>query len=456
LIEKNINIIGQIKKGKVRIFYGLSDANPVVAVVGLGPANAGFNELEKLDEKAENIRVAISSGVRALRDLGSVEEVDVDVCDNPTAAAEGASLGLYYFDELKSAQLKKPHIKLNMLSNDSSDEKKWKLGLTLAEGQNLCRTLKETPANLMTPTIFANIASNKLSKLGVTVNVRDKAWAESKKMGSFLSVSKGSEEPPVFLEMHYNNAPNTKPVVFVGKGITFDSGGISLKPSANMDKMRADMGGAANVVSTILTLATIKAPVNIIGLTPLCENLPSGRANKPGDVVTAMNGKTIQIDNTDAEGRLILADALIYAHQFDPLLILDIATLTGAMNVALGSAATGVYTTSLKYWSVLHKSGTETGDRMWRMPLFSHFTKQTTDGQLADLNNIGKYAGQGGCCIAAAFLREFVTHSNWLHLDIAGVMDNKDEVAYLSKGMSGRPMRTLVKFVEEIFEKKIF
>lgn len=291
---------------------------------------------------------------------------------------------------------------------------------------------------------------------GVNVIVRDKAWAESQKMGSFLSVSKGSDEPPVFLEMHYKNAGTAKPVVFVGKGITFDSGGISLKPSSNMDKMRADMGGAANVLSTIYTLATLKAPVNIIGITPLCENLPSGRANKPGDVVTAMNGKTIQVDNTDAEGRLILADGLCYAHQFDPLLILDIATLTGAQNVAMGSAATGVYTTTKKYWEVLHESGTVTGDRMWRMPLWNHFTKQTTDSQLADLQNIGKVPGAGGCCIAAAFLREFVTHPVWLHLDIAGVMDNRDEVGYLNKGMSGRPMRTLVKFVEEIYEKKIF
>src|SRR6218665_3651714 len=275
-------------------------------------------------------------------------------------------------------------------------------------------------------------------------------------MGSFLSVTRGSEEAPIFLEMHYNNFKDAKPIVFVGKGITFDSGGICLKPPLNMDKQRADMGGAAKVLTTILTLAQLRAPVNIIGLTPLCENLPSGRATKPGDVVTAMNGKTIQVDNTDAEGRLVLADGLCYAHKFDPLLILDIATLTGSMNVAMGSAATGVFTTTKKYWDVLHDAGVVTGDRMWRMPLWSHFTKQTTNSQLADLQNIGKYPGAGGCCIAAAFLKEFVTHPVWLHLDIAGVMDNRDEIGYLNKGMSGRPMRTLVKFVEEIYSKKLF
>lgn len=189
---------------------------------------------------------------------------------------------------------------------------------------------------------------------------------------------------------------------------------------------------------------------------PLCENMPSGRANKPGDVVTAMNGKTIQVDNTDAEGRLILADGLCYAHQFDPFLLMDIATLTGAIGAALGSCATGVFSTSNKYWTMLQKCGVETGDRMWRMPLFNHFTKQTTDSQLADICNIGKYPGKGGSCVAAAFLREFVTCNSWMHFDIAGVMENKDEVSYLSKGMSGRPLRTLVQFVEEIFENRAF
>jgi len=339
-------------------------------------------------------------------------------------------------------------------ANDPQVASNWNFGYLLANGQNFTRRLMEMPANLMTPTVFSNIAVEELSKFGVEVHVHDKAWSEQMKMGSYLSVAKGSDEPPIFLEIRYNNAPNTKPLALVGKGITFDSGGISLKPSLNMDKMRGDMGGAANVVGTILTLAALKARVNVVGLTPLCENLPSGKANKPGDVVTAMNGKTIQVDNTDAEGRLILADALCYAHQFDPQVIMDLATLTGAINVALGSSATGVFSTTNKYWNLLQKCGIETGDRVWRMPLFQHFTKQTTDSQLADCINIGKIPGAGGSCIAAAFLREFVTHENWLHLDIAGVMDNKDEVPYLAKGMSGRPMRTVVYFAKALFDNQ--
>jgi aminopeptidase len=254
--------------------------------------------------------------------------------------------------------------------------------------------------------------------------------------------------------MHYNNAPDAEPLALVGKGICFDSGGISIKPSANMDKMRADMGGAANVVAAIITLAQLKAKVNVIGLTPLCENLPSGKATKPGDVVVARNGKTIQIDNTDAEGRLVLADALDYAHDFKPQAIIDLATLTGAMVVALGSAATGCFTNSTTLFELMAQQGVHTGDRVWRMPLFNHFTKQVTDSQLADCLNIGKIAGAGGSCTAAAFLREFVTHSSWMHMDIAGVMDNKDEVSYISKGMAGRPLRTLVAFVSALFGNK--
>lgn len=434
----------------------MSPEHPILAVVGLGPEDAGINELEEIDEKRENIRAAVAAGARSLRDLGSeVDEILVDDCSDPEAAAEGGVLGLFYYDELKSENYKKRQVKLSPLNNSSDSLSKWQRGVILANGQNIARRLMETPANLMTPTRFGEIATELAAPLGVKVTVHDKAWAESKKMFSFLSVAQGSDQPPKFLEMHYNNAPGSKPIALVGKGITFDSGGISIKPSSNMDKMRADMGGAANVLAAVITLATLKAPVNVVALTPLTENLPSGKATKPGDVHVASNGKSIQIDNTDAEGRLVLADGLHYAHSFDPQAIVDLATLTGAMNVALGSAATGVFSTSTQYWNILHDAGVKTGDRVWRMPLFNHYTKQTTDSQLADVLNIGKHAGQGGACIAAAFLREFVTHQNWLHLDIAGTMENKDEVPYLAKGMAGRPMRTLVEFVNEVFAKKL-
>ena len=240
----------------------------------------------------------------------------------------------------------------------------------------------DTPANLMTPTIFAENVSKILHVLtGVTVEAHNEQWAREKCMGSFLSVSRGSAEPPVFLEITYNGAAasaDQKPVCLIGKGITFDSGGISLKPGSKMDQMRADMGGAACVVGTIAALAELRVPVNVKGLIPLCENMPSGTATKPGDVVYAMNGKSICVDNTDAEGRLVLCDAICYAEQLNPKWILDIATLTGAIRVALGDCVAGVFSNNQALWQHIHAAGFESGDRVWRMPLFKHYSSQMT------------------------------------------------------------------------------
>lgn len=434
-----------LKKGKSRIFYGIHKDFPCVAVVGLGTNTAGVCGAENWDTCKENIREAMSAGCRLLQDL-EVNHVEVDSCGDAQSAAEGAVLGLFQYDQLKS----KKKTKVTAQLNGSGDMAGWKKGVLYGEGQNLARLLMEAPANHITPSVFADTIEEKLALHAeqVTVHKRPQAWIEQQQMGAFLSVSKGSEEPPVFLELHYNGCPDKTqaPLLLVGKGITFDSGGISLKPSSGMDAMRADMGGAATVCASIVTAAALKLPINIIGLAPLCENMPSGKANKPGDVVKAKNGKTIQVDNTDAEGRLILADALCYAHSFNPRAIINAATLTGAMDVALGSAATGVFTNSDWLWEQLHKASIVTGDRVWRMPLFQHYTRQVTDSQLADLNNIGKYSRSGGACTAAAFLKEFVTATHWAHLDIAGVMTNKDEIPYLRKGMSGRPTRTLVEF----------
>ncbi|KAF0037231.1 cytosol aminopeptidase [Scophthalmus maximus] len=435
-----------LTKGKSRIFYGIHKDFPCVAVVGLGKNNAEVCGAENWDTSKENIRQAVSAGCRLLQDL-EVNHLEVDGCGDAQSAAEGAALGLYYYDQLKS----KKKTKVTTQLHGSADSVGWEKGVVYAEGQNLARLLMEAPANHITPTAFANTIEEKLAAHAagrVTIHKRSQTWIEEQQMGAFLSVSRGSEEPPVFLELHYNGSPDSTqaPLLLVGKGITFDSGGISLKPSSSMDEMRADMGGAATVCASIVTAAALKLPVNIIGLAPLCENMPSGKATKPGDVVTAKNGKTIQVDNTDAEGRLVLADALCYGHSFNPRAIVNVATLTGAMDVALGSAATGVFTNSDWLWEQLHKASVVTGDRVWRMPLFQHYTRQVTDSQLADLNNVGKYSRSGGACTAAAFLREFVTAPHWAHLDIAGVMSNKDEVPYLRKGMSGRPTRTLVEF----------
>nr|XP_033804608.1 cytosol aminopeptidase [Geotrypetes seraphini]XP_033804617.1 cytosol aminopeptidase [Geotrypetes seraphini] len=438
-----------LAKGKTRILYGLHQDFPSVVVVGLGKKDAGVSEQEHWNESKENIRAAVSAGCQLVQDL-EIPGVEVDPCGDAQAAAEGAVLGLFEYNELK--QKKKKPVAAQLYG--SEEKEAWQKGVLYAEGQNLARRLMEAPANHITPINFAELIEQKLREAGgnVTVHIRSQSWIEKEQMGAFLSVAKGSDEPPVFLEIHYNGSSNTKepPLVLVGKGVTFDSGGISLKPSSGMDAMRGDMGGAATVCSTIVTAAALKLPMNIIGLAPLCENMPSGRANKPGDVVKAKNGKTIQVDNTDAEGRLLLADALCYAHKIDSRAIVNAATLTGAMDVALGSAATGVFTNSSWLWTHLHEASIVTGDRVWRMPLFQHFSKQITESPLADLNNIGKYSRSGGACTAAAFLKEFVTVPHWAHLDIAGVMTNKNEVSYLRKGMSGRPTRTLVEFATRL------
>uniref|UniRef100_A0A8K9V5A2 Cytosol aminopeptidase n=1 Tax=Oncorhynchus mykiss TaxID=8022 RepID=A0A8K9V5A2_ONCMY len=389
-----------LKKGKSRIFYGLHEDFPCIAVVGLGRNSLGVCGTEYWDTCKENIRAAIAGGCRVLQNH-VLTHIEVDGCNDSQSAAEGAVLGLFTYDDLKT----KKKTRVTTQLHGSGCVSGWEKGVLYGEGQNLARYLMEAPANHVTPSVFADTITNRLAPYAdhVTVHKRSQEWIEEQQMGAFLSVSKGSEEPPVFLELHYNGCPdNTQcPLLLVGKGITFDSGGISLKPPSGMDAMRADMGGAATVCSAIVTAAALNLPINIIGLAPLCENMPSGKANKPGDVVTAKN----------------VYWSLVFS-----------VCLSGAMDVALGSAATGVFTNSDWLWEQLHKASVVTGDRVWRMPLFQHYTRQVTDCQLADLNNVGKYSRSGGACTAAAFLREFVTAPHWAHLDIAGVMTNKDEV----------------------------
>ncbi|XP_035825586.1 cytosol aminopeptidase [Aplysia californica] len=454
-LENILKIAGKkLKCGKSRVLYGLDESFPAVAVANLGKQDVGFDENEQLDQGKENVRAAVAGAVTSLREAGQTE-VAVDSCGDAEAAAEGCTLSLFSFDELKQEDKRQTAVNVNVFTAGADDianaDASWSKGVALAEGQNFARRLKENPANKMTPTIFCEEVVKNLGSIpNVKITIHGKEWAESKKMGAFLSVSQGSAEPLKFLEIDYDGGKSgDPPVVFVGKGITFDSGGISIKPSAEMDKMRADMGGAACVVSSIQAAASLAIPINVKGLVPLCENMPGGKATKPGDVVTAMNGKTIQVDNTDAEGRLILADALCYAETFNPRLILDIATLTGAVVVALGSTAAAAYTKSDFIWQTLNDAGKVTGDRVWRMPLFKYYTKIMTTSDLADLNNIGGKR-EAGSCTAAAFLQEFVTTDKWVHVDMAGVMMNTNQVPYLGQGMSGRPTRTLTRFLENL------
>lgn len=436
----------ELKEGKSFVFWGLHDDFPAIAVTGLGDKNKKTDSLELIDLKKEGIRLAAAAGCTALKNAG-LKNIVVDSLGDAEASAEGSVLSTWKFQEYKTKKDDIPSVEL--FSNNESEEKKWKRGVIKADAQNLARKLADTPANLLTPTIFSQQIVELFKSTNIQIEVHDQQWALKENMNAFLSVAKGSIEPPKFLELTYNSGKNDRPYILVGKGVTFDAGGISIKPSANMDHMRADMSGAANVAATLHAVEKLNIPVNLKVLIPLVENLPSGDALKPGDVVIARNGKSICVDNTDAEGRLILADALSYSSKFNPEWVLDIATLTGAMMVALGSGATGVFTNSDKLFNILQNASSITGDRVWRFPLWKHYQDQIAKNDAYDLNNIGKGKG-GGSCTAAAFLKEFVPeNTEWLHLDMAGVMGPQPETSmpYLGKGMTGRPTRTLIEFI---------
>lgn len=452
------------KIGKSKTYFGIDKDYPCVVVVGLGKKDIQSDaETSEEKEPSSNYRQASGVGVKILRDQG-VQTAEIDTFSDPQAAAEGANLALFSYDTLKSSKKLQVDLQLHehVKENDFLSEKEemhlfawrklWQDGLLLSGAQNFARGLMETPSNLLTPTIFADTLTERLSDLEtVEVHARDQHWAEEHKMGAFLSVGKGSSEASVFLEMKYSGAkePDSSPLILVGKGVTFDSGGISIKPAAGMGLMKADMGGAATVSASFEAIARLQVPINVIALVPLCENMPSGSANKPGDVITAMNGKTIEVDNTDAEGRLILADALCYASKFNPRAIIDVATLTGAMDIALGQGATGVFTNSSTLWNCIFQAGFNCGERMWRMPLYKHYTEQIKS-DVADLRNTGKKRSAGSCT-AAVFLKEFVDAKHWAHFDIAGVMDNSSNaIPYLNKGMSGRPTRALVEIARKL------
>ncbi|GES94587.1 leucine aminopeptidase [Rhizophagus clarus] len=489
IIKQQLQFAGvKGKTGEVRILYGISGLPSKTAVVNLGLRS------ESLKDSLSKARVAAAAGVRTLRDQGA-KNIAIDVMTSEHGASEGATLGLYKPDNLKSIQNQKEPVKISPFGSSSppSQDFTWETGLIYADAQNFARTLGNSPANHMTPTIFTENVKSFLKDLPkVDVIVREKEWAEEKKMGSFLSVGRGSDEPSKFLEIHYKGGKEgDNPLALVGKGVTFDSGGISLKPSANMSEMKIDMGGGAAVSAALYGIAKLELPINVVVTVPLCENLPSGHATKPGDVVVAMNGKSIEVDNTDAEGRLILADALYYTSStFKPHRLIDIATLTGAMAVALGTDRySGVFTNSNKLWEELSEAGKITDDQFWRMPLDDFYKNAMTKSNVADYINAAS-SRYGGACTAAIFLKEFVyglsdegtvgknitsTEENkdnipegniidkdadevnkirYAHIDMAGVMSTSEDSCYDVKGATGRPTRSIIEVARRLAASK--
>jgi leucyl aminopeptidase len=316
-----------------------------------------------------------------------------------------------------------------------------KVATALSDGTDLARDLGNLPGNVCTPAYLADTARKLGKQFGLKVEVLERKQMESLKMGSLLAVAQGSDLPPKFIVIRYEGAAaKTAPVVLVGKGITFDTGGISLKPAPEMDEMKFDMCGAASVLGTMRAIAAIGPRVNLIGVIPACENMPSGRATRPGDVVTSMSGQTIEILNTDAEGRLILCDALTYVERFKPAAVVDIATLTGACVIALGNHHSGLFTPSDALASELAGCGQDASDTCWRMPLDDEY-QEGLKSNFADMGNVGGRAG--GAVTAACFLARFTKAYEWAHLDIAGTAWKSGA----QKGASGRPVGLLTRFV---------
>lgn len=387
--------------------------------------------------------------IDASRDVTKIES-----CDVAASLVEGALLALYSFDKYKtSSDTKKNKIEsiivcYHAAASDRRIPESVKRIATICDGVAFARDLANEPgASLPAPELAAR-AAKALRPLDVRVEIFSKKKIEQLRMGGLLAVNRGSAREPRFIVMEYNRAATRRPrIVLVGKGVTFDSGGISIKPAANMDEMKMDMSGAAAVIATMMTAARLKLPVQLIGLVPATDNMPSGAALCPGDVIRISNGTTVEVENTDAEGRLILADALSYAARYKPDAVIDLATLTGAVVVALGYHATGLMSNDDALAAQLVAAGDGTYERLWRLPLFDEYDKQIKS-EIADVKNLG--GRWGGAITAAKFLQRFVGSFPWAHLDIAGTAMREEPGYYWQKGGSGVGVRLLIEYLESL------
>ena len=403
------------------------------------------------DASARAVKAAGSAGIALVKSLGvkhlAVLVAGTDTLGGPQAEAlaTAAADAVYLYRTTKPSAAEPPVLaKLTLLvakGDAAAAAAGLARGAAIAEGVTLARELANRPGNHCTPTLLAAEARTMAKAQGLKIEVLDKKQIEALGMGSFLAVAQGSDEPPRFIVMHYQGAAKgVAPLVLVGKGITFDSGGISLKPGDGMDEMKFDMGGAASVVGTMLAVSQLKPKLNLIGVIAACENMPSGRALKPGDVVTSMSGQTIEVLNTDAEGRLILCDALTYVERFKPAAVVDIATLTGACVVALGAVHSGLFSPDDALAADLLAAGQAALDTCWRMPMDDEYD-EGLKSNFADMANIG--GRPGGAITAAMFLKRFTAKLRWAHLDIAATAWKSGA----AKGATGRPVGLLTHWV---------
>ena len=404
------------------------------------------------DGSAKALKAAAAQGLGLLKGLAvkhlAVQLAGLAAVDAACAeaVASAAAEAVYLYRTTKPSAAPAPVLaKLSLLVASKAEAIAANTGLLRAaainDGVALAKELANRPGNYCTPTILANEARKMARANGLKIEVMDRKQIEAIGMGSFLAVAQGSDEAPRFIVMHYQGAAKSvAPLVLVGKGITFDSGGISLKPGGEMDEMKYDMGGAASVVGTLRAIAALKPKLNLIGVIASCENMPSGRALKPGDVVTSLSGQTIEVLNTDAEGRLILCDALTYVERFKPAAVVDIATLTGACVVALGGVRSGMFCADDALAAELLAAGETALDSCWRMPMDDEYD-EGLKSHFADMANIAGRAG--GAITAAMFLQRFAKKLRWAHLDVAGTAWKSGA----AKGATGRPVGLLTHWV---------
>jgi leucyl aminopeptidase len=436
----------QAKAGSTLLVYGEPRRVARVVLVAVG-------------EDAETSERAFGDAVRAgLRQVGALS-CDETVSLLHEAAVKGRDLAwklrqqvgigrelAYRFERLKSRKEPQPvrpeRVVLLVARSDAGiAQAAADQASALANGTDLARELGNLPGNVCTPTYLAEAARELAAAHKLKIQVLDRKQMEALRMGSLLSVARGSDEPPKLVVLQYRGGPARQaPVALIGKGITFDTGGISLKPAAEMDEMKFDMCGAASVLGTLRAVAEMRLPINVIGVIAASENMPGGKATKPGDIVTSMSGQTIEILNTDAEGRLVLADALTYVERFKPQAVIDIATLTGACVIALGNHRSGLFSSHDGLADALVAAGQASGDPCWRMPLDEEYG-EALKSNFADMANVGGRAG--GSITAACFLSRFARKFDWAHLDIAGTAWKSGA----QKGASGRPVPLLTQFL---------
>ncbi len=438
------------KEGETAYFHVSGKELKARRVLLIGCGDAAAYKPAKLTQMAGTATRFLRS--KNVKSIGIIPRADGDSEKIAQTVLVGAVMGLFEPDKYrKDKELRE--IDAVTVVIEGADEKALSRGAErgriIGESINFTRDLANEPGAYMTPTIMADRAKQVAKEFGLSVDILDQKRMEKLGMGSLLGVARGSDEPPKLIILKYEpsrfRSSKGELLALVGKGITFDSGGISLKPGENMELMKYDMTGAATVIGTMRAIAQLKPSVPVLGVAPCSENLPSGKATKPGDVLKAMTGKTIEVINTDAEGRLVLADAIAYAKKLGATKIIDMATLTGAVSIALGDVHTAILGTDQELIDQFIAAGKEVGERFWQLPLDDDYTKQIKS-DIADIKNIG--GKKAGTITAAAFLKEFAEDTPWAHLDIAGTAWGDPATPYRSKGPTGVAVRTLIEFIE--------